>query len=245
MVTKTNPRDESRAADILFETFERLILDGTFTDGEVLPPEREIVQEYGVSRTVVREAVLALSNRGLVEARPRFRPVVRRPTYDAALQAVQSVVRRLLVDQQGVKNLFDIRIMMEAALVREAALHANRDQIARLKEALSENEAAIEDSARFYETDIVFHHVLYEIPENPVLPSIHRAYTGWLAPQWEKMPRLPERNRKNFDSHSLIFEAILLRDPDAAEGALRSHLRAAWLQVHETFEVQDLQAKEK
>lgn len=224
-----------RAADGLIQIFEEQILDGTLRVGEPLPPEREIVQTYGVSRTVVREAVLALSNKGLVDARPRFRPVVRKPGYDAAIQAVGSAATRLLSAPGGVKNLFDLRIMMEAALVRQAALEANKDQIAKLKDALLANEAAIADSETFYETDMAFHGVLYEIPENPVLPSIHRAYTDWLSVHWRKMPRLPERNRANFVAHAKIFDAILLRDPDAAEKALRAHLAAAWEQVRQTF----------
>ena len=224
-----------RAADTLISIFERQIIDGTLKDGQPLPPEREIVQTYGVSRTVAREAVLALSNKGLIEARPRFRPVVRAPGYDAAIQAVGSVMARLLTVPGGVRNLFDIRIMMEAALARDAAIHANRVHIAEMKDALAANHAAIDTSQAFFETDIAFHSVLYKIPENPVLPSIHKAYTDWLSMHWLKMPRHAERNRKNYQSHRAIYDAILMRDPDAAEKALRSHLDDAWSQVRETF----------
>lgn len=224
-----------RAADTLIAIFERQILDGTLKDGQTLPPEREIVQTYGVSRTVVREAVLALSNKGLIEARPRFRPVVRTPGYDAAIQAVGSVVTRLLTVPGGVRNLFDIRIMMEAALARDAAIHANRDHIAEMKEALAANEAAIETSEDFFDTDIAFHSVLYKIPNNPILPSIHKAYTDWLSVHWLQMPRHPERNRVNYQSHRAIYDAVLMRDPDAAEQALRKHLDDAWSQVQHTF----------
>ena len=232
--TKPDPR-KLRAADNLIAVFERQIMDGTLKNGEPLPPEREIVQTHGVSRTVVREAVLALSNKGLIEARPRFRPVVRAPDYDAAIQAVGSVVNRLLSVPGGVRNLFDLRIMMEAALVREAALKANRDHIARLKTALAANKAAVDDSQAFFETGGAFHAVLYDVPDNPVLPSIHHAYVDWLSVQWTQMPRNPDRNRINAEAHARIFEMILLRDPDAAEAALRDHLAAAWQQVRETF----------
>ncbi|WP_270725958.1 FCD domain-containing protein [Shimia sp. Alg240-R146] len=226
---------KKRAADRLIRTFEQQILDGTLKDGDPLPPEREIVQEYGVSRTVVREAVVALSNKGLVEAKPRFRPVVRKPGYDTAIETVGSVVESLIRQSGGVRNLFDLRIMMEVALVREAALSANRDQISQMKEALAANEAAIDDSELFYETDVDFHGVLYQIPDNAVLPSIHKAYTGWLSHHWRQMPRLPDRNRINFESHSRIFEAILHRDSDEAERALRKHMADAWRQVRATF----------
>ena len=87
----------------------------------------------------------------------------------------------------------------------------------------------------FYLTDRAFHAVLYDIPRNPVLPAIHKAYVTWLAPQWSRMPRLPERNKANFEAHARIFEGILMRDPDAAEQALRAHLEQAWDQVCATF----------
>ena len=235
MTSAKDPTGKTRAADSLITTFEDQIMDGTLQDGEPLPTEREIVQTYGVSRTVVREALLALSNKGLVEARPRFRPVVRKPGYDAALQAVGSVAMRLLTVPGGVRNLFDLRIMMEAALARDAALHANRDHIAELKSSIEANEAAIHNSQKFFETDIAFHGVLYQVPDNPVLPSIHKAYTSWLSSHWLQMPRAPDRNRRNALAHRAIYEAILLRDPDAAELALRTHLNAAWMQIRETF----------
>jgi len=77
---------------------------------EFAPPEREIVKSFGVSRTVVREAVLALANKGLIEARPRFRPVVRKPNYETAFETVDSVVSRLLLQPDRVKNLYDTRV---------------------------------------------------------------------------------------------------------------------------------------
>lgn len=220
-----------RAADELFKHFEGLIREGALTPGTPLPPEREIVAQHGVSRTVVREALLALANKGLIDARPRFRPVVAKPNYDTAFQVVGNVIEQLIRQEGGVRNLFDTRIMMEAALVREAALHATSEHIRALEAALKANGSAVEDSDLFYETDVAFHGALYAVPGNPVLPAIHKAYTDWLSFHWRKMPRLPDRNRQNHQSHVRIFEAILRRDADQAETALRDHLDDAWQQV--------------
>jgi DNA-binding FadR family transcriptional regulator len=229
-------QDETgRAADLVVRHLAEQIRTGALADGQPLPPERDLMEAFGVSRTVVREAVRSLSSRGLIEALPRHRPVVRKPGYDAAIDAVGSVVSHLLGEAGGVKNLFDTRIMIEAALVRQAAQEAKREDIAALRTALERNAAAIEDSDDFYRTDTAFHGVLYDIPRNPVLPAIHRAYTTWLAPQWSQMPRLPARNRMNNQAHAAIFEAILMRDPDAAEARLREHLDRAWAQLRETF----------
>lgn len=227
--------DGHRAADRLFRAFEEQINSGALRVGDTLPTEREIVATYGVSRTVAREAVLALANKGLVEAKPRFRPVVIKPSYDTAMRTVDNVVGRLLRAPGGVANLFDSRTLLEAALVRAAALNCDKAGIAALQHALDENGAAVENSEEFYATDMAFHRVLYEVTGNPVFPAVHNAYFTWLAPHWSNMPRLPERNRINYLSHQKIFEAILHRDPDAAETALRQHLADAWDQVKETF----------
>jgi DNA-binding FadR family transcriptional regulator len=225
----------SRAADAVVARLEAKIASGELADGSFLPVERELMAEYDVSRTVAREAVARLASRGLVEARPRFRPVVRRPGYDAALSAAGGVVGHLLTQSGGVKNLYDLRVFLETALTRHAALHARKDDIVALRQALEANERAIPDSATFYATDVAFHAVLYQVPRNPVFPSIHKAFTSWLAPHWERMLRSPDRNRVNYLSHREVFSAIVDRDPDAAERALQSHLAAAWEYVRGTF----------
>lgn len=232
LLVNTEINQGHRAADELFLEFERMIISGELANGEALPPEREIVDTFGVSRTVVREAILALSNKGLVEAKPRYRPVVRKPDFDTAIDTVGNVVSRLLEQGDGVKNLFDTRIMVEVYLARQAAVDANRDDMKSLKDALEENEAAINNMTLFFQTDVNFHRVLYEMSGNPLLPSIHRAYITWLKPNWAKMPTLPDRNRLNYESHLAIYNAILMRDPDKAEAATRKHLADAWDQIN-------------
>lgn len=224
-----------RAADTVVQALARRIRSGGLADGDPLPPERDLMEEFGTSRTVVREAVRQLSTQGIVEAKPRHRPVVRRAGFEAALDAASAVVSHLLDQPGGVKNLFDTRIMVEAALVRQAATDALKEDIAALRTALEANAAVVGDSELFYQTDMRFHGVLYQIPKNPVLPAIHRAYTSWLAPQWSQMPRLPARNEQNLAAHRAIFDAILMRDADAAEATLRAHLNDAWDQVRQTF----------
>jgi len=235
MQTLATPEDKGRAADLVVQHLAQKIQSGEFQDGQPLPAERHLMEEFGISRTVVREAVVALSNQGLVDARPRHRPVVRKPGYEAAFSAVESIVSHLLHQPDGVKNLFDTRTMLEISLVRQAATQANKQDLADLKHALDLNGAAVEDSELFYQTDVAFHQVLYCIPRNPVLPALHKAYSTWLAPHWSRMPPLPDRNRINHQAHQAVFDAILMRDPDAAEAALRSHLAQAWAQVQQTF----------
>ncbi|MDH4439227.1 MAG: GntR family transcriptional regulator, partial [Rhizobium sp.] len=141
-----SPHSDKRAASNVIRSLERQIVSGDLADGAHLPSERELMEIYGVSRTVVREAVTTLASRGLLEARPRYRPIARRPGYDTALKAVEGAIGHLLTESDGIKNLFNSRIFLEMSLVRHAALHAKRADIEALKQALDANEAAIGQS---------------------------------------------------------------------------------------------------
>ena len=80
-------RSDAVAADLV-----RMIQSGSLQEGERLPAERDLMQRYGVSRAAVREAIISLANRGLIETRLGHRPVVRRPAYEIAIDKVGNLV---------------------------------------------------------------------------------------------------------------------------------------------------------
>ncbi|NQY23922.1 MAG: FCD domain-containing protein [Campylobacteraceae bacterium] len=235
IVNKTESAQKGRISDYLVDQLEARILSNNIKDGETLPAERELMNQYNVSRTVVREAIATLSSKGLVVTKPRFRPVARKPDIDSALNSISGIVSHLLSEADGVKNLFYTRLMIEAMLVREAAIHANKDDIKALRQALEANYLAINDSDIFHTTDVLFHSILYAIPNNPIFPLVQKAFVNWLSGYWKKMKMHEQRNEVNYYAHKKIFEAILNRDPDEAEKALREHLTNGWKELEETF----------
>ncbi|PRY26472.1 GntR family transcriptional regulator [Aliiruegeria haliotis] len=229
------PGSKGRASDLIVERLQEMILSGELAHNTPLPSERELMERYSASRTVIREAVATLASRGFLEAKPRFRPIVRKPGYDTALNSVGSIVELLLQQDGGIASLFESRVFVERGLVRDAALMATREDIAALKDALAANGQAVGDSERFFQTDAAFHGVLYQVPRNPIFPTLHDAYTSWLHPHWAQMANMPERNEMNYASHQAIYAAITERDPDAAEAALVQHLTTSWEHVRDTF----------
>ena len=228
-------RDQSAVATVV-SAIEAQIFSGELKNGQSLPAERSIVEQTKVSRPVAREAVKILEGKGLVKAAPRHRPMVRTPDVGTVLGMLGGLVGHLTHASGGTRQIFDLRIFVEAGLVRLAAEKASKEQIARLKAALKSNEDSIDDSLAFYETDRAFHRLLYDVVDNPVFPAIHTAFSDWLDVRWRQMPRDPERNRTNFEAHKSILDAILDRDPDRAEDALRAHLESAWDQVKRSFD---------
>lgn len=243
MEIESEIESEDLTVSLVVSTLEKRIYSGLLKSGSMLPAEREISEEFRVSRTVAREAVKILGGKGLIEMRPRYRPVVRQPSYDMVVGVMGNLIRYLIDQPKGVENLFGLRVFVEAGLARMAALSARQEHITGLRGALERNRQCIEHSEQFYETDMLFHAVLYQVPQNPIYPALHRSFCDWLEHHWLQMPRLPERNRQNYEAHKAILDAILDRNPDAAEAALRHHLEDAWTQVCKTFETADYHGK--
>ena len=217
-----------RLSEPVAEGIAAMIMAGELASGQRLPPERDLMRRFGVGRSVVREAIAGLAHRGLLLTRSGCRPIVRQPSYDGALGVVGRLVGHLLADESGIQNLFESRILIEAALARQAAASARREDIEGLRAALEANRAAIGEPEAFYRTDVLFHGALYRIARNPIFPALHKAYVQWLADYWRRLERSPDIDRLNHAGHVAIFEAILARDADEAEAALRRHLQVAW-----------------
>ncbi|MBV8377010.1 MAG: FCD domain-containing protein [Verrucomicrobia bacterium] len=225
-----------RRASALHDHLASVILRGDLAAGNPLPSERELMRQFGVSRSVVRETIIALANQGLLKTRSGYRPVVSRPDYDSVLGSMDQLMAHLITQEEGVKNLFDSRIFFEAALARWAALNARKEHIQDLEQKLLRNRKSIGVRTAFEATDIAFHDVLYAIPHNPLYPAIHRAYVEWLRKPWSCIESTEEIDFMMYGGHEAISKAIIARDPDLAEEALRRHLNTAWEFVRSNFD---------
>ena len=206
---------------------EARIIDKTYDVGDLLPSERDMMREFGVGRPAIREALVHLRNMGLVELRSGERAQVIQPTPEVVVDALSGVAKHMLIAPDGVRNFQNARLFFEVGLARHAALHATAEDIEQLRSALEVNHAALNDLARFEQTDVAFHYVLAVIPRNPIFPAIHAAIAEWLVQQ--RHITLNWRGRKGTAeracaAHKAIYEAIAARDPDRAEKAMRDHL---------------------
>jgi DNA-binding FadR family transcriptional regulator len=206
---------------------EARIIDKTYDVGDLLPSERDMMREFGVGRPAIREALAHLRNMGLVELRSGERAQVIQPTPEVVVDALSGVAKHMLIEPDGVRNFQNARLFFEVGLARHAALHATPEDIDQLRSALEVNHAALNDLARFEQTDVAFHYVLAVIPRNPIFPAIHAAIAEWLVQQ--RHITLNWRGRKGtaeraYSAHKAIYGAIAAREPDLAEKAMRDHL---------------------
>lgn len=206
------------------ERLQETILSGNLQVGDALPSERELMERYGVGRPAVREALLSLERTGLITISGGERARVARPSAQSMVAGLDPAVRHWLSDPQGVRHLQGARLLLEVALARQAASTASDADIARLRAALEENEAARGDLGRFERTDVAFHYVFAEITGNPIFTAIHQAMIGWLTEQRSATLRRPGAEAHAVRAHRSIFEAVAAHDAAAAEAEMRAHL---------------------
>jgi GntR family transcriptional repressor for pyruvate dehydrogenase complex len=201
---------------------ERMIHDGEFAEGR-LPSERELTRMFGVGRPAIREALFHLRKMGLVEIRSGERARVTRPTPKFVIDSLASTARHMIGGPGGVQNFQNARLFFETGLARHAALHATDDDLTDFAEALEVNRLSIGDLKRFEKTDVAFHYVFALIPRNPIFTAIHTALAEWLHEQ-RRTTLAPGQDVRAFQAHRAIFDAVVARDPDRAEQAMRAHL---------------------
>lgn len=202
------------------------IHSGQLPDGSLLPSERELAEEFGASRTSVREALLSLQSSGLISMRQRARARVTQLSNSAFFDQLSGTAQSLLARPNGVADFQEARTLFECGLARYAARHASPKELDRLALALAQNKKAIGDPVLFPKTDVAFHDVLAQIPRNPIFTALNTALADWLREQRTVSIRTPIRGavRKAYEGHEEVYEAIAAHDTEAADRAMTRHL---------------------
>lgn len=204
------------------------IHNGDFPPGSQLPSERELMEQYGVGRPAVREALQAMERSGFVEIAHGERARVVDPTAERLIAQVAAGAQHLLRTKPDMlKHLKEARVFLETSTARMAAERATEEQIARLRQAVELHRASMVDLDRFIERDMAFHREIADISGNPIFPSIVESMFLWASEFYTTMVRAPGAEELTLAEHQRIVDAIAARDGDAAAEAMRAHLTRA------------------
>ncbi|ALM52385.1 transcriptional regulator NanR [Halomonas huangheensis] len=206
------------------EQLEAEILEGRLGENDQLPSERELMEQFGVGRPAVREALFYLQKLGLIAINSGTRARVIRPTAEAVMARLSGVTRQLLSQPQGQQYFQEARALFEVSLARHAASHATEDDIAQLRAALDHQRSVIGDEAAFKRADNDFHGVLAAIGRNPIYDALHQALSEWLDDRRAQALQQDGEDEAALLAHTEIVEAIASRNVDDAEAAMRRHL---------------------
>ncbi len=216
---------EGSLSDQVAGTIGRRIVSGQYKPGDTLPTEPRIQEEFGVSRTAVREAIRLLSAKGLTSSRPKIGTRVR-PTADWNM--LDSDVLRWQVDQNPSEDfihaLFEMREIIEPAAAARAAERASDDEIKALGLAMEGIQNEPRGSSTQILADIDFHMLLLEASHNPMLRSLGAMIRSTLEITFS----LGWRTVMAEDAvvqHRDVYDAVRQRQPESAFLAMRKLLR--------------------
>lgn len=213
------PLSDRRASDTVAARLEQLISDGKLVPGQRIPPEREVAEMFGVSRSTVREALNQLSLEGLIDRRPgRGTIVVDRESspHNAALRDLRGYGADLV-------DALDFRATIEPAIAGNAASRATRADLVRLEELLRFMDR--EDSPeRFASLDRQFHELIARSCHNPLLVRLSELASTWFEATRHKALQTDSRRDLSRQGHRRIYAAIAEGDPKAATAAMADHI---------------------
>lgn len=213
----------SRLYEQIVEQIERSILQGSLKTGDQLPPERELAQQFGVSRTAVREAVKALREKGLVKLQPGRGTFITNGTSHAIRQSLHFMTSIGQLD--GLAYLSEVRAVIEPGIAALAATRVEESHLAEMRNAISVMDQSGQNPDAYIEADLDFHLALAEAVANPIILTLLDSIVDLLREQRLRIfwvPGGPERGQVH---HKRILQAVEQHDPAQARLAMSAHLQ--------------------
>ncbi|MBX2804926.1 MAG: FCD domain-containing protein [Hyphomicrobiales bacterium] len=218
MLQKPEPSEWSEAIAAL----KAFIAEKSYTPGDRLPPERELVSHLGVSRALLRRALDALEREGAIWRHVGKGTFVASPGAVASEGGIAGLIHQLTP-----VRMMRARLCIEPAIAREAAINASGEAVTRIRLAMGPARRAA-SWADYEAQDDLFHRSIAEASDNALLLALFDQLNQIRrAVAWETVTRhssRPPEGHKSFAEHEKIADAIERRDAAAAHDAMRDHI---------------------
>ncbi|HET7571094.1 MAG TPA: FadR/GntR family transcriptional regulator [Gaiellaceae bacterium] len=222
---RRTPDDGRTLTERVADNLVAYILEEGLQDGAMLPASADLAERYGVSRTVVREAIADLAGRGILRRGQGRETLVVSPGQE---QLGGLLLFRTLHDGVSSEEVQETRRAIESITSGLAAARRTDEHLGQLERALEDMRAATTD-AEFHDADVSFHNVLARASQNRLILLVFEGIEA-LVREVRLRATMGRRLRgESFDSviaaHQAIYDAVARRDPREAETAMLIHLR--------------------
>ena len=223
---QTAPRKTRSLAMTLVDKLTSDVMEGRLIPGAKLPTEAEIMKSFGVSRTVVREALSKLQAAYVVETRHGIGTFVLTPDVSPAFKVSANQLGTL----REVITLLEFRISIETEAAALAALRRNEDNLTQMQLAMNDFSSAISQGRNAVQADFLFHQEIAKATQNKHFRELMQSLGNGAIPRGrleDASPLEPERLaylRRVHQEHESIYNAIAMQDVDSARAAMRTHL---------------------
>jgi DNA-binding FadR family transcriptional regulator len=220
----------ARFAAFVVDELSHQIIGGGLADGDVLPTEPALCEQFGFSRTVVREALKLLEQRGLVRVEQgRGTTVEPRSSWDLLDPEVLRIALAYDYDLSLLDDLISVRRVLEQQMAAAAAGRLTEAELEQLAGRIQEMESSYGDYERFREADNAFHAIIMRASGNEIGQTIVRVihrYGGVTPPLATGASKA--NLRRTAAEHRGILDALAQGDGDLAGRRVAAHIEARW-----------------
>lgn len=210
------------AYQMVADAIETAIIAGRLSPGDELGTEAELVRQFGVNRSTVREGIRVLEQSGLVRRESGRKLFVCLPQYQTLSTRMS---RAMILHEVTFFELYKTAMILEVSAAEAAVRHADQADIAALEDNQESAEAAADDPALMAKVDTEFHALLARLSRNRVLELAREPAALLFMPTAELICRLvPEGARRLIEAHRNIIDAIEKRDVEQARIWMRRHV---------------------
>lgn len=211
-----------QVADII----EQQIINKEILPGEKLDSVEQLAKHFEVGRSAIREALTSLQAKGFVEIRHGEGTFVRK----LGAEDIQLLIPSALIfDKEQIKNIFEIRKILELGLIENAAKFRTEEHLEVLYNTLQVMEKSVFDANTSGEADILFHHTISEAANNPLLVTMLQNVSNTIAQQIIQTRELLSYSERGallqlHQEHVDIFKALQEQDSLQASNVMKKHL---------------------
>lgn len=221
IMQKLKTVDTSSLVDKVEASLVALLQERKLKVGDSIPKELELAEALGVSRTVIREALLRLRMMGLIESKKKKGAVITSPDLFGIMS---KSMNPHILDQETLKEIFEIRLVLEIGMADFIFQRITKEDIAELRKIVS-NEPPVTQYHLFnIDHEIAFHGKLYEITDNETLKKFQRM----LLPVFDYVHHSgllkKQASLKTFVSHKGLVDVLENGSPELFRNAMRNHL---------------------
>ncbi len=224
------PRRPARLATAVIEELADRIIGGTFPAGSTLPTEPMLGETFGVSRSVLREAIKAVEAMGLVKVQQgQGTTVLAQVEWDLVNPVVLAAVIRHDAAWSVLDHLVTVRRALESQMARRAAELITDEGKRLVDDRLADLELAVEDADAFSAADVAFHDAILEASGNLLGRAIIRSLTveAYRSMRYIGQPSTADRLHSN-EGHRAIRDAVARGDAEAAGELMDVHIASSW-----------------
>lgn len=215
---------KERLVDRVVKELEQLIIEGQLEPNTKLPPERELADQLGVSRTVLREAVRILVTKGLLETRHGVGTMVRQVTREQVVTPLNLFLRMQGGGEVSFDDLHQVRSILEIETAGLAASQATKEDINNLKKILADMVASQRDPEALASHDVNFHSAIAKTTHNPLLIVLIDSIRDLLQEYISRVTPYIDPQKDNLALHQKLLERIEAQDVEGARQAMRENL---------------------